>query len=73
MSEIERKGTNYYVYESEGKRATSQRVGRPRRDKQGMIRQVVGVFGSKNLLLEVFTVVYQVIGRPRDRYGNPTP
>jgi hypothetical protein len=33
-----------------------------------MIRQVVGVFGCKNLLLEVFTVFYQVIGSPRKEW-----
>ena len=61
-----RKGRNYYVYKSEGKRAVSQRewAACVRAGKKCMIRQVVGVFGPKNLLLEVFTVVYQMIGRP---------
>ena len=61
-----RKGKNYYVYKSEGRRAVSQRewAASVKAGKKCMIRQVVGVFGSKNLLLEVFTVVYQMIGRP---------
>jgi hypothetical protein len=65
-----RKGRNYYVYESEGKRTTSQRewAACVRAGKKGMIRRVVGVLGSKNLLLEVFTVVYQMIGRPRNEW-----
>jgi hypothetical protein len=65
-----RKRRNYYVYESEGKRAVSQRewAACVRAGEKCMIRQVVGVFGSKNLLLEVFTVVYQMIGRPGDEW-----
>jgi hypothetical protein len=65
-----RKGRNYYVYDSEGKTAASQKewAACVRAGKKGMIRQVVGVFASKNLLLEVFTVVYQMIGRPRNEW-----
>ena len=62
-----KKGKNYYVYKSEGRRAVRQRewAAWVRAGKKCMIRQVVGVFGSKNLLLEVFTVTYPMIGRPR--------
>ena len=65
-----RKGRNYYDYTSEGKRAVSQRewAACVRAGEKCMIRQVIGVFGSKNLLLEVFTVVYQMIGRPEKEW-----
>ena len=61
-----RKGRNYVVFESQGPRAASRRewaawVGA---GKKCYIRQAVGVFGSKNELLEVYTVRYRMKGRP---------
>jgi hypothetical protein len=66
-----RKGRNYVVFESQGPRAASRRewaawVGA---GKEGYIKQAVGVFGSKNELLQVYTVRYQMKGRlPRGEW-----
>ena len=61
-----RKGRNYDVYESEGPRAASKRewAAWVTAGKKARISQAVGVFGSDNEPLEVYTIRFRMSGRP---------